>query len=362
MKIFMCNKEQMFKKFFVIFLTLFLMGCKTLYPPTFDQQTQAYTKSIEQYQINQLFTNVIRSSENRPIAFVEIPSVLGNASSASSLGGSFSLAETQANTTLWGITNLTDANLSPNQSYSQGFTFTQSSLDNAVFWKEFLSTLNLEKTKYFGLHTYPKELIFKLLIENLRIVEKNGDNVLFLNNPLFSGYNNFNDMFNFLIDNELTLAESISGKNEPRFCIARPPQENSQYRFEKEYYCNPDQVKFPGENKLIIYIRSSKDIFDYLGKVVKAQHLPNPVYVEIRDNTQYVYNNNPKNNKILVAIKNPSMFTAKYAETYDLRGVSYIIPAEDNGFSQTVISILHQLVILTKIPGSAGQTPGILVR
>ena len=358
----MYSKNQMFKKFFVILVPLFLMGCKTLYPPTFDQQTQAYTKSIEQYQINQLFTNIIRASESRPIAFVEIPSVLGNASSASSLGGSFSLAETQANTTLWGISNLTGAGLSPNQSYSQGFTFTQSSLDNAVFWKEFLSTLNLEKTKYFGLHTYPRELVFKLLIENFSIVEKNGDMELFLNNPLFSGYKKFDDLFNFLIDNGFTLAESISEKNAPRFCLARPPQENSQYRFEKEYYCYPDQVKFPGEKKLVIYVRSSKDIFDYVGKVVKAQHLPNPVYVEIRANTEYVYNDDPKNNKIFVAIKNPSMFTARYAQTYDLRGTSYIIPAEDNGFSQTVLSILHQLVILTKIPGSAGKTPGILVR
>lgn len=357
----MYNKKIMFKKFFVILLTLFLMGCKTLYPPTFDQQTQAYTKSIEQYQINQLFTNIIRASESRPIAFVEIPSVLGNASSASTIGSSFSLAKT-TDPTLWGISNLTDSALSPSQTYSQGFTFTQSSLDNAVFWKEFLSTLNLEKTKYFGLNTYPKELIFKLLVENLKIVEKNGDNELFMNNPLFSSYKKFNELFNFLIDNDFTLVESISEKNAPRFCIARPPQENSQYRFEKEFYCFPDQVKFPGEKKLFIYVRSSKDIFDYLGKVVKAQHLPNPVYVEIRAHTEYVYNDDPKNNKIFVAIKNPSMFTASYAQTYDFRGTSYIIPAEDNGFSQTVLSILHQLVILAKIPGSAGQTPGILVK
>ena len=66
-------------------------------------------------------------------------------------------------------------------------------------------------------------------------------------------------------------------------------------------------------------------------------------------------------NKLLVVEKN-SLFEQSFAYTQDLYGNEYIIPASDSGYSQKVVSFISELIILTKIPGTAGPSPGILVQ
>jgi len=66
-------------KFFILFYFILLSGCKAVSPPSFEEQSITYNRTMEQYKINQIFTNIIRAAEDRPLAFIDIPSVLGNA-------------------------------------------------------------------------------------------------------------------------------------------------------------------------------------------------------------------------------------------------------------------------------------------
>jgi len=82
-----------------------ISGCSTILPPTFEEQSATYNRTMEQYQINQIFTNIIRASENRPIAFNDIPSVLGNANTTTTIAPGLSFG---TDGDLWSGLGLTD--------------------------------------------------------------------------------------------------------------------------------------------------------------------------------------------------------------------------------------------------------------
>ena len=136
-------------KFFILFCFILLSGCKAVSPPSFEEQSITYNRTMEQYKINQIFTNIIRAAEDRPLAFIDIPSVLGNANSSTTIGGTLGFS---SGGTLWdslGFSDLTAAGINPEQMYSEGFTFTQSSMDNATFWNVFMTRIPIQKLVYF---------------------------------------------------------------------------------------------------------------------------------------------------------------------------------------------------------------------
>jgi hypothetical protein len=52
----------------------------------------------------------------------------------------------------------------------------------------------------------------------------------------------------------------------------------------------------------------------------------------------------------------------KSIATVEYDGDSYIIPAENNGYSALVIDVLSQFLNLNKIPGSIPASPSVLVK
>jgi hypothetical protein len=51
-----------------------------------------------------------------------------------------------------------------------------------------------------------------------------------------------------------------------------------------------------------------------------------------------------------------------FAEFNSLDGNAYIIPSENNGYSQMVVDFLTQVQGLSKTPGSVPPSPAILIR
>ena len=91
-------------------------------PPTFEEQSATYTRTMEQYIIDQIFTNVMRSAGDRPLAFVDISSVIGSGKSSTGIGGTLGF-ETAGD--LWsglGLTDLDSVEINPSQLYSEGFS------------------------------------------------------------------------------------------------------------------------------------------------------------------------------------------------------------------------------------------------
>ena len=361
-----------------LFIILMISGCSTILPPTFEEQSATYNRTMEQYQINQIFTNIIRASEDRPIAFNDIPSVLGNANTTTTVAPGLNFG---ADGDLWsgglfGIigNNLESATFNPSQMYSEGFTFTQSSMDNATFWNEFMTKIPMKKLVYFRGNNIPEELILKLLIDEFVIEKASGEITVLENDPSKPSYLAFEKLFKFLIKNKLTFGsqENKKGnkveKEKATLCISDSPKANSQYKFNTNAYCNIQKEAIYNSDKLFIPLRSVKNIFDYLGAVAAVQLWDEPIYVELSSSidtykqTRTKKKDTRKNATKLLVVERNSIFEDKFAYTEDLYGNSFIIPAIDAGYSQKVIAFLSELLILTKIPGSTAPQPGVLLQ
>ena len=362
------------KTIFQLLIIFMISGCSTILPPTFEEQSATYNRPMEQYQINQIFTNIIRASENRPIAFNDIPSVLGNANTTTTIAPGLSFG---TDGDLWGglgLRDLDSATFNPSQMYSEGFTFTQSSMDNATFWNEFMSKIPMKKLVYFRGNNIPEELILRLLIDAFVIEKASGEITVLENDPSKPSHFEFDKLFKFLIKNKLTFGSEENKKGnkveigKATLCISDSPKANSQYKFNNNAYCNIQKEAIYNSDKLFIPLRSVKNIFDYLGAVAAVQLWDEPIYVELGSSIDAYKQTRTKNKdtrknptKLLVVERN-SIFEDKFAYTEDLYGNTFIIPANDAGYSQRVIAFLSELLILTKIPGSSAPQPGVLLQ
>jgi len=114
---------------------------------------------------------------------------------------------------------------------------------------------------------------------------------------------------------------------------------------------------------LIVRIRSTNNIFEYLGQVVTAQHLEKPYLVTLPPTAQ-TFNNNKgslnRNALLIVDKNNPT--PAPFALIESLGNNAYSIPSENNGYSSLAVKILAQLMSLQKIPGSIPSSPSVLLK
>jgi hypothetical protein len=418
----MTNFQTLFK--LVISSTLIgaLLACGSAGTPDFGQMSAKYANTLEQYQINMIFQNVIRSSENRPVSFLDMPSINGSGSittnpyaSAFFTGGilPYNASYLPINGGLNSIT--------PGVSLTVGntFNFTQSSLDNAVFWKGYLNELPIETVKYFDHNHIPKEVILSLLISQIEVTDSNGKTVTLINNPLRPDYPEFQKQLYELVNAEFgaypitssaklgpplnmqqvrtrfgdvsieKIKESgiaikqISGA--PNF-LYQPIQITKEYKLcmrkdlytnfvsepdNKSWYCqdthNLDNAQKSAAKKsqptLTVSMRSTNNIFEFMGQVTRAQ-LQGPPFILTLPPTAKTFNTNRGDlNKyaLLVVEKNKST-PRPFSSIEALDGITYTIPSENNGYSALSIKLLAQLMSLQKIPGSIPPSPAVLIK
>jgi hypothetical protein len=116
------------------------------------------------------------------------------------------------------------------------------------------------------------------------------------------------------------------------------------------------------EPRLEFSLRSTKNIYDYLGQVVHAQ-LANPPYLvtlPASDGTFVKKLNESNRFALLLVNRNVSGKTFASMDTVD--DVIYSIPQENNGYSTLVINILAQLQTLAKSPSSIPSSPAVLIK
>ncbi len=169
------------------FVALTVGGCTTPVTPDFTEMSANYAGILEQYQLNSILINIVRASNERPLSFLDIPSINGSGSvtTSPSISGSMNgfiggLAGGPA-----GI-----ASISPslNLSFGNSFNFSQSSLDNATFLRGFLSQIPIETAKFFISDNLPREVMFSLIISSIQIKRADGTSVKYMNNPLLPEY------------------------------------------------------------------------------------------------------------------------------------------------------------------------------
>lgn len=168
--------------------------------------SSAYREVIESYSNDNILLNVIRSSKNMPLSFLDIPSVIGTGNVLANAGvSSFQSVQT-------GSTPASSTTANVGLAVNSGFTFTQASLDNAQFMQSFLREIPLSVLGMKGSERLlPRAVSYTLLIEN---VELRNNNIIvhrFNNDPLDPNYRDFQNLLYLLIESGLTV-ENVQSK------------------------------------------------------------------------------------------------------------------------------------------------------
>ena len=157
-----------------------------------------------------------------------------------------------------------------------------------------------------------------------------------------------------------------------KLCINTNKYENFiRQEYGDEIFCEEtlgQELKKPSaekrsQPKLSIRIRSTNNIFEYLGQVVKAQLAEKPYMVTLPPTATTFNANTHKSNEyaLFVVYKNQST-PRPFSSIEGLDGNTYTIPSENNGYSPLAIKLLAQFMSLQKIPGSIPASPSVLLK
>ena len=195
-----------------VIFSLSLFGCTSI-APDFSDMSQTYQRTIEKYQNNNLLLNIVRSSKNMPLSFIDIPSVIGTGNVSETAGLSALIYSASPGSGLSGLFTAAGgaggyiaSYYQPSVSLTLGrsFNFTQSSLENAQFSNEFLSTIPIQTIHYFNKRHTPREFIFTLAIDQIIIKNPDGTTKLYYNNPTVGNFSEFQSILKKLVAYGLT--------------------------------------------------------------------------------------------------------------------------------------------------------------
>lgn len=372
-----------------------LTGCGAHYNPSFTKMSSGYAQYLAQYQTDSILMNLIRASEEKPLSFLDIPSINGSGSTNQNHSMGLSLGGLAAD-------NFSGAIVSASPSSSVGvatsFNFTQSSLDNATFWKGFLSQIPIRSAGMFRTQHIPREVLFSLLIESIEIRLPNQEPIRYFNSPLDANYQKFTEVFYTMLDEGLeiepivspapsTKTTSTSGKDKNaqpssppspqssgqlvqdfQICLKHDPNRSNVKRsYHADHYCGistEERDLFNGKARFVVRLRSLKNIFNYLGDVINAQQHNPAVFVTLPPTPETKNRKEGQSRRyvLFVVQKNPPSNQTTYASTVGSYGDEYAIPRENNGYSPLVMDLLSNMIILNKISGSFPQQPAVLLR
>ena len=161
------------------------------------------------------------------------------------------------------------------------------------------------------------------------------------------------------------------GQSEPRMKYKVCVDENKFANFVKQEFSPDIFCRASGESlakkgskaELILTVRSTHSVFEFLGQVVAAQNQAEPYMVTIPPSETTHPRKAGQANQYAILVVNKNATNGKtFASVKNLDGDIYSIPVENNGYSPMVIRIISQLLSLNKIPGSIPSSPGILLR
>ena len=395
-------------RFLVLVGILCLAACSAP-SPNFGEMSEKYASTLVQYQMNMQLANIVRASTQRPMSFLDIPNITGVGTITTTVGasGSFYTNARSATSSLF----------TPSASIAAAnqFNFSQSSLDNSVFWKSFLEEIPPSYMKYFIHNHIPRELMLSLVVDSIVITDPDGTRHFYFNNPLLPGYPEFQRRLYKLIDANLSVKEVpeeveeggpyskehmvktyganfkqvLSNQNKGirpvlignqtlysvigftkvfKLCIDNDHYDNfAKEEFGPKLYCQaPPGQGSTTKKDLKINIRSTRNIYDFLGQVVAAQLSEKPYMVTLPP-TAYTTNLKvgQSNQYALLVVEKDHRFQANepkpFAAIESEDNSYYSIPSQNNGYSPTVINLLSQFLTLSKSPGAIPASPAVLI-
>lgn len=406
-----------------------LFGCSTG-SVSFREMSSAYREVVENYSNDNVLINIIRASKNMPMSFLDIPSVIGSGQVQASAGLSASIYGTQPGTVpgFFSPGPGSYAGGSASLSASNGFNFTQSSLDNSAFLTSFISPIKPETVQNLVTNdTFPKSVLYTMIIEKIQINGPDGK-VLeeWINDPTKPNYKQFQLALNKLLltglsteatvqkqvlsapmdadtlnKNMQALVQSYSlpgvtvvptknlAGNKPAYQLVRITSQarmclignkaNSKLetQFSKEAFCNAitDPLQDPDKNlsdakknSLVIQLRSSQRIFNFLGGLVNYQNSPDGKIIRVKnsalfkDHPEYVDQEDNDINSFPFFTVNTNKSDDNPVAKVSYMGNTYTIPNNHKDSSAVVFSLLSGMLTLNKVNGSIPLSPAVLVK
>ena len=195
-----CKHIYKVKSLAAVALIFMAAGCTSINSTSFSNMSSAYREVIESYSNDNILLNVVRTSKNMPLSFLDIPSVIGTGNVLANAGAS----TTQSVGTVATPPSVSSGNIG--LAVSSGFTFTQASLDNAQFMQSFLKEIPLSVLGMKGSERLlPRAVSYTLLIESVELRTNNTIVRRFNNDPLDPNYSEFQDLLYLLIEAGLTV-------------------------------------------------------------------------------------------------------------------------------------------------------------
>ena len=307
----------------------------------------------------------------------------------------------------------------------RSFTFTQSSMDNAEFSKKIMTPISLETINYLNNRHINKELLFSLTLSSIEIKRPGEDPVVYNNYPDSKSYAQFQQQLSRLIKLGLSTQamekkeavgplmpevfrdkevldyfeaqskhrlslEKVSTKHGVFFqvfqtreianiCFAKNEQAPAvaeefgdkffcfnhfgEYDKKSHYIALNESTSKDNQKTLIRFVsRSTSEIFDYLGSILRTQ-LNNPdknPTISRTVNPGDQSGEGQEKTPIFVIEKNNTRSKKLAIITYN--DDTYSIPDENNGYSPLVVNIIAQLLALSRVPGAIPQSPAVLIR
>ena len=384
--------------------------------------TAAYTGSMEVHQRNTILINIMRAAYDMPMTFTDIPTVLGQGLAQGQAGLTANIMSLDPTTLpgFFSAGPQSNASLQAGLTVSRQFSFSLSSLDNQQFTKGFLTPVTLDNVHFFAQSSQlSKDLLFSLLINSIEINEAGKAPQLHYNNPSSPEFPKYLELINTLLDYGLTteaivkpidLGPVLTSEQAVRymtspvgnlppgvilrklntqqgerfqasivkpmtsFCMGNRSKYNEIVaRFGPTILCHDTDstgnvlgtlhsaASYKGKapiQRISINLRSTRDIFRYLGKVASAQTLSNPpVQTYVR-----TFMGEGKFDYVPLLKVSKGSGTGPVISSVKYFGNEYSVPLEQNGYSSVVFDLMSLLVTLSKIPGSIPASPGILIQ
>ena len=427
---------------FLSALLAVISGCGSPNSTSFRSMSHAYREVVESYSNDNILINIARASKKMPVSFLDIPSIMGTGSVSADVGLSATVYSGNPGSLggflqPWaGAVGLANYIPTASLSVSGGYTFTQSSLDNATFMRPFLLDIKPEIVAYLSSnHAAPKSILYSLLVSSIDVVNDKREVVSsFVNDPSSKDYLGFQRALYILVAAGLTAEptfvkmpmspildeklardsfgmlvgalaagvtlDEVSQPGRPkqfrliklmpdwRLCLNKT---DGEVLFGKslspENYCTQSYKSTTAQRtatelrallsdgsdsglknlSIKVNLRSTRNIFDFLGDIVAMQNAENPHIVKVFNPELLNASDSAKVSDfppvpLFVMQKNKSV--GKPLTSLNYRGDTYTVPDHDisESFTKEVIVLLSQLLTLNKIAGSIPPSPSVLVK
>ena len=382
----------------------------------FTSWVTRYNHTVDRAQNKLLLLNVMRASGNMPLLFTGVQVVRGNGSISSgiTLGGSASNSSTSQLGTQSiysvGTTLLPSASLQ----VSDGFNFDVAVLDTSEFYQGLLTPISVDTFHHYVSQGLPAELLLHLLVEHLTITE-NGVRTTHANLPGTPGHASFRANLSFLLkagistetvvsrmpvgpilrDNELKDVRALAAGTQgglvldpvpggyrlvrfakfSRFCFmaaardaptvpqstlcATSPQRRGPHEATQPLHASRGDLE-TGNFTIQIQTRSTRNLFSYLGSVVRGQTEAGVPPLALESPEGLAFDTLGKGHVLFRVVKNDPR--PDDIASVDYRGALYSVPNDQQGHSATVMSLMVQLLSLSKSVNSVPNTGTVVVR